>query len=96
LRIVRGGSAETASGKWVKFDVELDESDIQRILIANDIAGHVLSVRDAFQLLEAEAEFLVVAKMTQLGAVGDISFEDARGRANKILNKIKDNFNSEV
>jgi hypothetical protein len=92
LRIVRGGSAETASGRWVKFDVELDESDLQRILVENDMSGARLSVREVFSILEAEAETLILLKMEQLGARGDRSAREQAARVTKIMNKLQDNF----
>jgi hypothetical protein len=92
LKILRGGSAETASGKWVKFDVELDETDLQRILSETNIVASTLSVRDVFSLLEAEAETLVTLKMEQLGARSEVSAKDQAARVTKILNKLSDNF----
>lgn len=92
MRILRGGSAESASGRWVKFDVELDESDLQRILVENDMVGAKLSVREVFTLLEAEAEVLVSVKMEQLGAKGAVSARDQAARAAKVRNKLWDNF----
>jgi hypothetical protein len=92
VRLVRGGSAQTASGAWVKFDVELDESDLQRILIEHDMNGAQLSVREVFAILEAEAETLLILKMEQLGARSDKTAQQAAARVTKLMNKLSDNF----
>ena len=98
MKILRGGSAETANGKWVKFDVELDESDLQRILIEHELvhSGNRLAeklnltVGQVFQILEAEAEMLVTLKMQMLGIPG-ASVAEHKARLTKILDKLKAN-----
>lgn len=92
MRILRGGSAQTPSGKWIKFDVELDESDIQRLLIEHNIENATPTVRELFALLEAEAETLVSLKMEQFGVSGEISAKQHAARVTKLLNKISDNY----
>jgi hypothetical protein len=70
LRILRGGSAEVSTNKWVKFDVELDESDLQALAVKNGLALESLTVIQKFQLLVSQAELLVTVQMENLGAQG--------------------------
>jgi hypothetical protein len=71
VKILRGGSAETASGKWVKFDIELDEGDIQSEVMKYNLAGPTLTVIQKYTLLVKLAELLVTVRMEELGATGD-------------------------
>ncbi len=71
MRILRGGSAETANGKWVKFDVELDESDLQAEVVKYNLAGRDFTVIQKFTLLVKLAELLVTVRMEELGAKGE-------------------------
>jgi hypothetical protein len=76
VRILRGGSAESTSGRWVKFDVELDESDIQAEVIKHNLAGRDLSVIQKYTLLVKLAELLVTVRMEALGVRGEQSSND--------------------
>jgi hypothetical protein len=73
VRILRGGSAETTSNRWVKFDVELDESDLQAEVIKYNLAGRDLTVIQKYTLLVKLAELLVTVRMEELGAKGGTS-----------------------
>lgn len=92
MKVLRGGSAEVGSNKWVKFDIELDGSDLQRLLIENDLSDVTLTVREAFSLLEAEAETLVTLKMEQLGAKGDVTARDQAQRVTKLISKFQEKY----
>lgn len=89
MRIVRGGSAQTHSGNWVKFDIELDEHDLQRILVENDMLDVQLTVRQVFSILVGEAELLVTVKLEQLGAKGEVAAKELSARQAALLDKLK-------
>lgn len=62
MMLQRGMTVE-GHGRWDKFDIQLDETDLQRILNAyaedNKVEGRLsstLNVLDAFAILEFEAE----------------------------------------
>lgn len=66
MQIKHGWSGEYETNRWGKFDVELDETDLRRILFAegaliDDVAK--IQPRHAFALLQAEAETLLLLKM---------------------------------
>lgn len=71
MRVLRGGSMETQSNKWFKFDIELDESDLQAIVIKNNLDYSKLTVGQKYQLLVGQAELLVTLQMEGQGAHGD-------------------------
>lgn len=73
MKILRGGSAETVNNRWVKFDIELDESDLQAEVVKYNLAGHDLTVIQKYTLLVKLAELLVTVRMEELGAKGEIS-----------------------
>lgn len=72
MRVRHGWSGQTKRDVWAKFDVELEEDDLRRILAEADIApsshtgmfASTMAVSECFQLLENEAERLVIAKLT--------------------------------
>jgi hypothetical protein len=72
LKVLRGGSAENSSNRWVKFDVELDESDYQQLLIENQLDAFDLTTLQKFNLLVKYAELLVTVRMEALGSTGDV------------------------
>jgi hypothetical protein len=63
LKILRGGSAEVKPNRWFKFDIELDESDLQAIVVKNSIDGAKLSVVQKYQVLVKQAELLTTIEM---------------------------------
>jgi hypothetical protein len=89
LRVLRGGSAENSSGRWVKFDVELDESDYQKLLIENGLDAFDVSTIQKFKLLVKYAELLVTDRMESLGATGDFSSADLRQDLIDFITKLK-------
>jgi hypothetical protein len=73
MKVLRGGSAENSQGRWVKFDVELDESDIQAEVIKYNLAQEQLTVLQKYTLLVKLSELLVTVRMESLGVIGDVS-----------------------
>lgn len=73
MKILRGGSAEVTSNKWFKFDIELDESDLQAIVVKNDIDTEKLTVGQKYSVLTKQAEILVTIQMESQGLVGELS-----------------------
>jgi hypothetical protein len=71
LRVLRGGSAETDSNKWFKFDIELDESDLQAIVTKYGINQAALTVIQKYNILSTQAEMLVTIQMEAQGLKGD-------------------------
>jgi hypothetical protein len=68
VKIVRGGSAENKDKRWVKFDIELDESDLQAETFQHNLAR--LTVIQKYTLLTKLAELLVTVRMETLGVGG--------------------------
>jgi hypothetical protein len=71
VKILKGGSLEVERNKWQKFDIELDESDLQAIVVTNGIDSAKLTVVQKFTVLSKQAEILVTAQMESVGASGD-------------------------
>lgn len=66
MRIGHGWSGEIATNRWVKLKVELDENDLIRLLREAGLSSETqLRTVDAFRLLDAEAERLLLAKMIE-------------------------------
>lgn len=66
MRVRHGWSGETSSNRWAKFDLELEEEDLRRLLTSKDLPASTvdtLSLNQAFRLLEIEAERLVLVKL---------------------------------
>lgn len=65
MRVRQGWSGEVKPNQWVKFDVELDEEDLRRLLAADDrwTEDTKISLGLAYMLLENEAERLVTTKL---------------------------------
>lgn len=78
--VLRGGSAESAGGRWVKFDVTLDESDLQAEVMKYNLAGRDLTVIQKYTLLVNLAELLVTVRMEALGVKGDKTSADLNQR----------------
>ncbi len=88
MEIRQGWSGEIGPNQWAKFDVTLNEGDLVRLLRKAGL-GHLkpveIPIADAFQILEAEAEILVIAKLvTRYGMPNDDAAEAmARMNANQ-------------
>lgn len=76
MKILRGGSAEIKPNKWHKFDIELDESDLQAIVVKHNIDYSKLTVISKYKLLTWQAEILVTAEMNSQGVTGEKSIGD--------------------
>jgi hypothetical protein len=69
-----GWSGETESNVWQKFDIELEQEDLVRIFQENDLPLKLderLPTRICYQLLQNEAEFLLLNKLRQFGYPAD-------------------------
>lgn len=73
MKILKGGSAEVRPNRWAKFDIELDESDLQAIVVKNSIDGAKLTVGQKYQTLVKQADVLITVEMEGQGMVGDKS-----------------------
>ncbi len=68
MRVRQGWSGEVSSNRWAKFDVELEEDDLRRILTNDKLdpsTADKLSTTQAYRLLEIEAERLVLLKLVR-------------------------------
>jgi len=66
VQVRQGWSGEVSPNRWGKLDVTLDEGDLQRILIAaglGEINPADVPIVLAFQILDAESERLLLAKL---------------------------------
>lgn len=73
MKILRGGSAEIKPNKWHKFDIELDESDLQAIVVKHNLDYSKLTVISKYKILVKQAEILVTAEMNSQGVQGEQS-----------------------
>lgn len=87
MKILRGGSAETRSGKWFKFDIELDESDFQALVIKNNLDADKISLLQKYQLLTTQAELLVTVEMNKQGV-------DSEESSTVLVKRLKDIINA--
>jgi hypothetical protein len=88
LRVLRGGSAEVESNKWFKFDIELDESDLQAIVIKNNLDSDKLTVGQKYQLLVTQAELLVTLQMEGQGSTGTKTSREILSEFNTLIEKM--------
>lgn len=69
MRVRAGWSGEMANGSWRKADVDCDETDLLRLAQECGFAAPALTNAQAYQLLEAEANRLLVSQLiTRFGA----------------------------
>jgi hypothetical protein len=66
MRVTQGWSGEVEANRWAKVSVELDETDLLRLI--NEADGHSTYVDETptaavFKLLDGEAERLVLYKL---------------------------------
>lgn len=100
MRIRQGWSGQVSStpDRWAKFDIELEEDDLRRLLAA--LPGYpaatmcILPTGVVFHLLEIEAEILVYTKlMLSYGypaAEAQAKLTELRGRKAATLDKIRE------
>jgi hypothetical protein len=65
-----GWSGETESNVWQKLDIELEQDDLIRIFRENDLPDGLherLPTKVCYQLLQNEAETLLLAKLKTMG-----------------------------
>lgn len=89
MKILRGGSAEIKPNKWHKFDIELDESDLQAIVVKYGLDYSKLTVISKYKLLTWQAEILVTAEMNSQGAEGHKSIGDLTQIFNNYIENLK-------
>jgi len=63
VRVRHGWSGEYKSNQWGKFDVDLDESDVHRLLHEAGLADAAVTTTEAFLLLNSEAQRLLISGM---------------------------------
>jgi hypothetical protein len=63
MRIRAGWSGEMANQSWRKADVDCDESDLQRLANEHGFDVARLTNAQAYQLLEAEANRLLIGQL---------------------------------
>lgn len=85
MRVRVGWSGETDGNVWRKADVELEEQDLHRIMIDNDLPDELherLPVKFAYQLLALEAEALLLGKLVALGYPSGTAMERVKSIEN--------------
>lgn len=94
MQVKQGWSGEVSPNQWAKVDVTLDEDDLRRILLTaglEEVDPANLPVYLVFQILDAEAERLVVAKLvTTHGYEGQAQLAAAQANRQKALAKVRD------
>lgn len=85
MKILKGGSAEVAPNRWKKFDIELDESDLQAIVVKNNIDYAQLTVGQKYNLLVKQAEILISVQFESEGLRGEESSVAVMAKFQKIL-----------
>lgn len=96
VRVRQGWSGEVAPNTWAKADIELEEDDLRRLLIAEGVLPSQYDLRlilppiDAYRLLEIEAEILLSLKLiTRYGMDGAAKLEQLRQAKAKIISQVK-------
>lgn len=77
MQVRVGWSGEIGNNVWRKADVELDEIDLYRMLSEAEVVSgdgesdtrvmNQISTKVAFQLLQAEAETVLLSKLVSMG-----------------------------
>lgn len=88
MRVLRGGSAEIRPNKWHKFDLELDESDLQALVVKHSIDYSRLTVIQKYRLMSKQAELLVTVEMENQGVVGETTSATLMEELNTLLAKL--------
>lgn len=97
MQVRVGNSVEMADGSWKKQDITLDEIDLQRLLVETGLSPETyVSSQRVFQILEAEAQRLLMALMiarytTFMGSPENLAQMHAyRDQRNSLLALLKD------
>lgn len=96
MRVRMGWSGETQTNVWQKVNVELEQEDLLRLLVEYQIPDELvtrLPTKLLFQLLQNEAECLLLNKLRTLGYPPDKA--NARmavllGQTNEIVAAVRD------
>lgn len=71
MRVRLGWSGETQTNVWEKADVELDETDLVRVLMSaglpQDSVMSQMRTQIAYTLLCNEAEFMLLGRLKEVG-----------------------------
>lgn len=73
---------------WFKFDIELDESDLQAIVIKYGLDYDKLTVIDKYRLLKTQAELLTTVEMEQQGASGQVSARELSENLKNVISNL--------
>jgi hypothetical protein len=94
VQVRQGWSGETDTNKWAKFDITLAEEDLIRILGPDLYNAVTVPITLAFGILEAEAEWLVYAKLvTRYGfdpTEGAAVMDRLRASRNKLVDRVRE------
>ncbi len=91
MKILKGGTAEVQKDSknfWKKFDIELDESDLQAIVVKNNLDYDKLTVGAKYKLLVSQAEILVAIEFESDGLRGDKSSSELAQAFVDLLNSL--------
>lgn len=88
MKILKGGSAEVKPNVWKKFDIELDESDLQAITVKHNLDTSKLSVIMKYQLMVKQADLLITLQMESEGLTGDKSVETLSGEFRSLISQL--------
>lgn len=75
MKVGYGWSGELTPGRWTKLKIELDETDLQRLVRTAGISPEITSrigVVDAYDLLSLEAERLLLVKLANRYGDGNL------------------------
>lgn len=86
MRVRQGWSGEVEPNRWAKFDLELEEDDLRRVLQQHDLVGVDPPLATCFQILELEAERLVMVKLMTRYGYPEVA---GRDRLNKINSQLQ-------
>jgi hypothetical protein len=95
LRVRMGWSGETDTNTWHKVDIELEQEDMLRLFREHDLQVELnerLPTKVCFQLLQNEAEMLLLRKLITLGypvAKANARIAVALGSTHEIVTAIK-------
>ncbi len=79
MKVRRGWSGEVTPNNWVKFDIELEQTDLDALL-AEEVPGAFgsLTVGDAYRLLGVQAQIIMLSDVC-------MSIKEAGGDYEKVL-----------